>query len=92
MSIVITTVLIMGAISASMAYRWRPTGELTHQDVADITATIKQETTTPIRSITPKRGGTVQVFAGDGSGLGGHIFDVKKSAGAWRVTQETLLF
>jgi len=92
MRIVIMIVLIMGAISASLAYRWRPTSELTPQDVADITATIKQKTPTPIRSITPKRGGTVQVFAGDGSGLGGHIFDVKKSAGAWRITQETLLF
>jgi hypothetical protein len=92
MSIVIIIVLIMGAISASLAYRWRPTGELTGQNVADITAVIQQRTATPIGAITPKRGCTVQVYVRERGKLGGHIFDVKKSAGAWRITQETLLF
>jgi len=90
--ILITIVLIMGTISASLAYRWRPTRELTPQDVADITAAIKQRTATPIGAITPKRGGTVQVYVRERGKLGGHLFDVKKSAGAWRITRETLLF
>jgi transketolase len=85
---------VESAIAAAKAQTDRPTliccktiSELTPQDVVDITAAIEQVTTTPIRSITPKRGGIVQVFAGDGSGLGGYIFDVEKSAGAWRITR-----
>ena len=91
MCIGIAIVLILGAI-ALVSDRWRPTGELTGQDVADITAIIQQRTATPIGAITPKRGGTVQVFVGQGGELGGQIFHVKRSGGAWKITQETLLF
>lgn len=91
MCIGIAIVLILGAI-ALVWDRWRPTGELTAQDVADITAIIRQRTATPIGGITPKRGGTVQVYVGERGKLGGQIFDVKRSGGAWQITQETLLF
>ena len=92
MCIGIAIVLILGAI-ASVSDRWRPTGELTGQEVADITAIIQQRTATPIGAITPKRGGTVQVYVRERGGeLGGQIFHVKRSGGAWQITQETLLF
>ena len=92
MCIGIAIVLILGAIAALAWDRWRPTGELTGQDVADITAIIRQRTATPIGAITPKRGGTVQVYVRERGEPGGQIFDVKKSGGAWQITEETLLF
>ena len=91
MCIGIAIVLILGAMAAVWD-RWRPTGELTGQDVADITAVIQQRTATPIGAITPKRGGTVQVYVGERGKLGGQLFDVKRSAGAWQIRQETELF
>jgi hypothetical protein len=90
--IVVVILFIVGAFSASQAYRWRAPRELTPRDVTDITIAIRQETAAPVLSMTPNRDGTVGVFAGRNDESGGELFRVKKTRETWRVVHRTLLF
>jgi hypothetical protein len=64
--------------------------ELTEQELADVTAVVREQTTERIRGVRIDRDGTVLVFVSDG--LGRREFRVGKVEGRWRVVGVTLCF
>jgi hypothetical protein len=68
-----------------------PAGPLSISDKAAIRRLVEQQTTMPIRSMTPMPGGTVSVFAA-GDELGRMQFDAIQVDGEWRLSGETLFY
>lgn len=72
---------------------WGPSGpplELTDQEIADVTAAVRERSPERIRNIKVDRDRSVLVFVSDGRGR--QEFRVKQVEGRWRVVGETLFF
>ena len=68
-----------------------PPSPLSPADVTAITILLRRETSMPVRSLRPERGGVAVAFLSDGK-LGGQEFKLIQRDGQWRVVEQTCFF